>query len=67
MAQWLRAHTFLAEDPSSVLITYFRQLTTNCNSSSNTSKASGPQLQLLSYFPTDRDTHIKQQQQNQHV
>lgn len=34
MAQWVRAHTNLSEDPSSVLSTKVRQVTTICNSNS---------------------------------
>lgn len=52
MAQQLRGHTAVREDPSLIPSSHIRQLTTACNSSSRVSEASSLHEHLLYIYPT---------------
>lgn len=65
MAQWLRAHTVLAEDLSPVPSTRLRQLTTTVTPAP-ADQGIWPSA-APAFTQSDRNIHIQQQQQNQHT
>jgi hypothetical protein len=58
MAQWVRAHTTLAEDPCSGPSTHVRQLITACNSSAHVPNACGLNRHIYLGAHTPMQAHI---------
>jgi hypothetical protein len=59
MAQWLRTHTALAEDPNLVPRTHIGQLTLSCNSRSNTFSGLCGQCNHMYTDPPYTHTHTR--------